>query len=200
MTTQQAEVGVLGGSGFYRFLPEVAMCSVDTPFGAPSDEIAIGAVEGRQVAFLPRHGSGHTIPPHSINYRANLWALKELGVSRIIAPCAVGSLRADLTPRDFVVPDDYINLTSGRAQTYYDGPKVCHVHLGEHRYCPDLRSRAFAALRSEGLEARDGGTVAVVNGHRFSTPAESRMLQQWGADLVNMTQYPEAYVARELGL
>lgn len=198
--SDHADVGVFGGSGFYRFLPEVEMFEVETPFGPPSDKIAVGDVEGRRVAFLPRHGADHTIPPHCINYRANVWAMKELGASKIIAPCAVGSLRRDITPKDFVVTDDYINATSGREQTFHNGPKILHVFLGAHRYCPDLRTRAVSALKQQEVTVHDGGTVAVVNGPRFSTPAESRMFRQAGADIISMTQYPEAYLARELGL
>lgn len=198
----QAEIGVIGGSGFYRLFGQEATQRVHltTPYGDPSDAVTVGAIAGRSVAFLPRHGSGHTIPPHRINYRANLWVLNSLGVTRVIAPCAVGSLRAELAPGDVVVCDQFIDATKGRRDdTFFDGPEVAHLSA-PRPYCPVMRAAAAAASRGAGLTAHDAGTVVVVEGPRFATEAESRRYRQMGGDLLNMTQYPEVVLARELGL
>lgn len=198
----QAEIGVIGGSGFYHLFGEqpTKRMHVTTPYGDPSDVLTVGAVAGRTVAFLPRHGSGHTIPPHRINYRANLWAFDSLGVTRVVAPCAVGSLRIELAPGDVVVCDQFIDATRGRRDdTYFNGPEVAHLSA-PRPYCPLLGAAAAAASRDAGLTAHDGGTVVVVEGPRFSTVAESRRYRQMGGDLLNMTQYPEVVLARELGL
>jgi 5'-methylthioadenosine phosphorylase len=195
-----AEIAVIGGSGFYSFLDDPVAVDVDTPYGEPSGAVTVGQVGGRRVAFLPRHGAGHTIPPHRLNYRANLWALRSLGVTRVIAPSAVGSLRPDLHPGDFVVLDQLVDRTSGRADTYLDGPQVDHVGFADP-YCPELAG----LLAATGAERPDTtvhptGTVVVIQGPRFSTRAESRWFRSAGWDVVNMTQYPEAVLARELGL
>ena len=198
----RAEIGVIGGSGFYHlFGPDShGGVGVPTPYGDPSDSVTLGDVAGRSVAFIPRHGAGHTIPPHRINYRANLWALSSLGVTRVIAPCAAGSLRPDLARGDVVVCDQLIDATKGRrADTYFDGPEVAHLSAARP-YCAELRAAAAASVRAAGLVARDGGTVVVIEGPRFSTEAESRMHRSHGADVINMTQYPEVALARELGL
>jgi len=194
-----AEIGVFGGSGFYAFLDDVEEVVVETPYGAPSAPVAIAEVGGRRIAFLPRHGRGHELPPHRINYRANLWALRELGVRRVLGPCACGALRPELERGDFVVCDQYVDRTSGRAATFYDGPEVLHVSAAEP-YCPDLRRVLVESAREVGITAHDGGTVVVVEGPRFSTAAESRWFGSMGWDVVNMTQYPEAHLARELEL
>jgi 5'-methylthioadenosine phosphorylase len=196
----KAEVGVFGGSGFYRFLDDVEFVDVDTPYGAPSDRVAIGEVGGVRVAFLPRHGSRHTLPPAAINYRANVWALKELGVGRVIAPTAAGSLQAHVRPGDFVVCDQFVDRTQGRADTFYpDGPAVAHVSAADP-YCPVLRELAVAVGRDLGVTMHERGTVVVVQGPRFSTRAESRWFSAMGWEVINMTQYPEAILARELEL
>jgi len=195
-----ASVGVFGGSGFYRLLHDVEMIEVDTPYGPPSDRVAIGVVEGVPVAFLPRHGSGHTLPPAAINYRANVWALKELGVTRVIAPTAAGSLQAHVRPGDFVVCDQFVDRTNGRQDTYYpDGPTVAHVGSADP-YCPVMRELATAVGREQGVTMHDGGTVVVIQGPRFSTRAESRWFASQGWRVVNMTPYTEAILARELEL
>jgi 5'-methylthioadenosine phosphorylase len=199
MTGETAEIGVIGGSGLYRFLDGAAPLSVETPYGPPSDAVTVAELEGRRVAFLPRHGARHTIPPHRINYRANVWALHSLGVRRVLAPCAVGSLRAEHGPGTVLVCDQLVDRTSGRADTYFDGPEVAHLSVADP-YCEELRPPAVRAARDAGLAARDGGTVVVVNGPRFSTRAESRWFAGAGWDVVNMTQYPEAVLARELGM
>lgn len=196
----KAEIGVIGGSGFYRLLDDVESIRVDTPYGEPSDEIGIGRVGDRGVAFIPRHGRKHTLPPAAINYRANLWALHSLGVRRVIAPSAAGSLQPDLKPGDLVICDQFVDRTSGRKDTYFDtGPKVAHVSTA-HAYCPVLRELAFTAARHAALPVHDRGTVVIIQGPRFSTYAESRWFSSMGWHLVNMTQYPEVALARELEL
>ena len=192
-----AGIGLFGGSGFYSFLENADELAVHTPYGPPSDRVAVGEVEGRQVAFLPRHGRGHSIPPHRINYRANLWAFRELGVRRVIAPCAVGSLQRDLAPGTFVVCDQLVDRTSGRPDTFYDGPVVTHIGFADP-YCSELRSLAAdrgAALR---IPLRPAGTGVVIQGPRFSTRAESAFYSAQGWDVIGMTQYPEAVLAREM--
>jgi len=193
----QAEIGIFGGSGFYRFAEGLEEVRVETPYGAPSDDVLIGEVRGRRVAFLARHGRGHTLPPHRINYRANLWAMKELGVTRIVGPCAAGSLQAHVGLGHFVVCDQYVDRTSGRVHTFYDGPITTHVSAADP-YCPELRPLAVAAGRELGIEVHDGGTVVVIEGPRFSTKAESRWFTGMGWEVINMTQYPECHLAREL--
>ena len=200
MTPSGATVGVFGGSGFYRFLEDVDQLEVETPFGPPSDRVAVGSLEGIRVAFIPRHGAHHTLPPAAINYRANLWAMKELGVTRVIAPSAAGSLQARVQPGDFVVPDQFVDRTWGRADTFHpEGPRVAHVEAADP-YCPVLRRLAVEAGRELGVTMHDGGTVVVIQGPRFSTRAESKWFGAQGWEVVNMTQYPEAILARELEL
>ena len=200
MTPSGATVGVFGGSGFYRFLEDVDQLEVETPFGPPSDRVAVGSLEGIRVAFIPRHGAHHALPPAAINYRANLWAMKELGVTRVIAPSAAGSLQARVQPGDFVVPDQFVDRTWGRADTYYaEGPKVAHVSVADP-YCPQLRKLAAAAAAERGVRVHGRGTVVVIQGPRFSTRAESRWFSSMGWEVVNMTQYPEVVLARELEL
>ena len=195
----QADVGIFGGSGFYSFLERVEAVEVDTPYGKPSAPVAIGELGGKRVAFLPRHGVEHELPPHRIPYRANLWALRELGVRRIIGPCASGSLRADLALGEFVVCDQFVDRTWGRGDTFYDGPEATHVSAADP-YCPDLRRLLVETAVELDIPARDGGTVVVVQGPRFSTRAESRWFQSLGWDVINMTAYPECHLARELEL
>jgi 5'-methylthioadenosine phosphorylase len=200
MTGARAQVGVFGGSGFYRLLDDVEHVEVDTPYGAPSDRIAIGLVDGVSVAFLPRHGGRHTLPPAAINYRANVWALKELGVTRVIAPTAAGSLQPGVRPGDFVVCDQFVDRTWGRADSYYaEGPRVAHVGAADP-YCPVMRGLAVDAGRAQGVTMHERGTVVVIQGPRFSTRAESRWFSSAGWEVINMTQYPEVILARELEL
>jgi 5'-methylthioadenosine phosphorylase len=193
----KARIGIFGGSGFYSFLDDVSEERLDTPYGEPSAPISIGNVSGVDVAFLPRHGPKHHLPPHTINYRANLWALNELGVTRIIGPCAAGSLAKDVKPGDFVVCDQMVDHTSGRADTFYEGPVTTHVSFADP-YCPELRKLAIESARDNDISIHERGTVVVVGGPRFSTRAESAWFQQAGWEVINMTQYPEAYLAREL--
>ncbi|WP_347353551.1 MTAP family purine nucleoside phosphorylase, partial [Intrasporangium sp.] len=193
-----AEIGVIGGSGLYDFLDEYETVEVDTPFGAPSDPLAVGLVAGRRVAFVARHGKGHRFAPHRVNYRANLWALRTVGVRQVLAPCAVGSLRAEHGPGAFVIPDQVIDRTWGRAHTFYEaeGP-VVHVGFADP-FCPHGRAAAIASAGRLGHAVAAEGTLVVVNGPRFSSRAESRMNQQVGATIVGMTTMPEAALAREL--
>jgi 5'-methylthioadenosine phosphorylase len=197
MTT--ATIGVFGGSGFYSFLPDAEEVKVSTPYGDPSAPLVVSDVGGRRVAFLPRHGRRHEYPPHKVPYRANLWAMKELGVERVIAPAAAGSLQPHVRRGDFVVCDQLVDRTSGRAATFYDGPETTHVSLADP-YCPELRSVAIEQGRSLGIRMHERGTIVVIEGPRFSTRAESRWFAEAGWEVINMTQYPEAALARELEL
>ena len=196
----RAEIAVIGGSGFYEFLTDSERVSVTTPFGDPSDDVVIGDLEGRRVAFLARHGQHHLIPPHRINYRANLWALRSLGVRQVLAPCAVGSLKPENGPGTLVVPDQVVDRTWGREHTIYDsiGP-VAHVGFADP-YCPGGREAAINAGRAAGESVVAAGTLVVVNGPRFSSRAESLWHQQAGWTVVGMTGMPEASIARELAM
>jgi 5'-methylthioadenosine phosphorylase len=196
--SRSATVGVFGGSGFYKLLDDVELVNVSTPYGDPSDRIAVGTVGTRRVAFLARHGSRHTIPPAAINYRANLWAFKELGVERVIGPNASGSLQANVKPGSFVVCDQFVDRTWGRNDSYHmEGPRVAHLSAADP-YCPQLRSLAVEIGREQSIEMHDGGTVVVIQGPRFASRAESRWYGKQGWHVINMTQYPEAVLAREL--
>jgi 5'-methylthioadenosine phosphorylase len=192
-------IGVFGGSGFYSFVEDVEEVTVETPYGAPSAPFFVGDVGGKTVAFLPRHGVNHELPPHRIPYRANVWAMRELDVRRIIGPNASGALKADLRLGEFVVCDQFVDRTSGRADTFYDGPETTHVSAADP-YCPDLRRLLVETARELEIPVRDGGTVVTIQGPRFSTRAESRWFQDAGWDVINMTAYPEGYLARELEL
>ncbi|MGI8614085.1 MAG: S-methyl-5'-thioadenosine phosphorylase [Nocardioidaceae bacterium] len=202
-----APIGVIGGSGFYTFLDDPVERPVETPYGPPSAPLSLGTVRApagdrpagdRPVAFLPRHGAGHAFPAHRVNYRANLWALRSVGVRQIVAPCAVGSLRPDLGPGTLVVPDQLVDRTTSRVQTYFDSG-ACHIEFADP-YCPRLRAQVLDGLRRGGAEPVAGGTMVVIEGPRFSTRAESKSYAAAGWSLVNMTGHPEAVLARELGL
>jgi 5'-methylthioadenosine phosphorylase len=193
------DVGVFGGSGFYTFLDSVEELSVDTPFGPPSAPVAVGHVDGRRVAFIPRHGGTHAHAPALVPSRANLWALHSLGVRQVIGPCAAGSLSPTVHPGEFVVLDQLVDRTWGRADTYYDAGNTHHVSFADP-YCTELGKLAVAAGHHIGVTMHGRGTVVVVQGPRFSSRAESRWYRSQGWDVVNMTQYPEAYLARELGM
>ncbi len=192
-----ADIGIFGGSGFYELLDEAEEARVETPYGAPSDCLMLGKLAGKRVAFLPRHGKKHDIPPHKINYRANIWAMKSLGVSRIISPCAAGSLQKHVKPGEFVICDQFVNKTWGREDTFFDGPITTHVSPAEP-YCPELRSIAFASAKESQIPVHDKGTILVIQGPRFSTKAESKFYTSLGWEVINMTQYPEVYLAKEL--
>lgn len=197
----RADVGIIGGSGLYSFLAQrgdAREVTVDTPYGAPSDPLVLGDVADRTVAFLPRHGRDHRLPPHRINYPANMWALRSVGVRQVLAPCAVGSLRPGLGPGALVVPDQLVDRTSGRVSTFYDVGAV-HVPFADP-YCPSGRAAVLAAATAADWEPVDGGTMCVIGGPRFSTRAESESYAAAGWSLVNMTGQPEAVLARELAL
>ncbi len=196
----RAEIGIFGGSGFYDFAEgDVEEVYLDTPYGPPSDKIALMTVAGRRVAFLPRHGKAHTIPPHKVPYRANLWALQSLGVTRVLAPSAVGSLQANIAPGDIVINDQFVDRTTGRPDTFYDGPVVTHVSSA-NVYCPQMRQLAVSAAKENGVPVHETGTVVVIQGPRFSSKAESQWFTQMGWNIVSMTQYPEMMLAHELSL
>jgi len=196
----RADIGVIGGSGFYEFLTDTERISVTTPFGDPSDDVVIGDLAGRRVAFLARHGQGHRFPPHRVNYRANLWALRSVGVRQVLAPCAVGSLKPQHGPGAIVVPDQVVDRTWGRDHTVYDavGP-VVHVGFADP-YCPRGREAVIDAGHAAGKKMVVAGTLVVINGPRFSSRAESLWHQQAGWTVVGMTGMPEASIARELAM
>jgi 5'-methylthioadenosine phosphorylase len=197
--TDRAEIGVFGGSGFYSLLEDVREVKVDTPYGPPSDSFFLATVAGRGVAFLPRHGRRHTIPPHRINYRANVWAMRSLGVQAVIAPCAAGSLQLHVKPGDFVVCDQFVDRTRTRPHTFYDGPIVTHLSSAD-TYDPTLRALAIRTITDHGIEVHDRGTMVVIEGPRFSTKAESKWFSDAGWEVIGMTGYPEAWLCRELGM
>ncbi|MGH9114620.1 MAG: S-methyl-5'-thioadenosine phosphorylase [Acidimicrobiales bacterium] len=221
---EPADIAVIGGSGFYRLLDDATAVEVETPFGRPSSPITFGSFAGRPVAFLARHGERHHLAPHAINSRANLWALRDLGVTQVFGPCAAGSLRPEIGPGDLVVLDQLVDRTWGRPSTFLDGggasgplegpgtPVVEHVGFADP-YCPTLRGALISAASGGAAGAcphpcagwpagavHERGTVVVIQGPRFSTRAESNWYAGAGATVINMTQYPEAYLARELGM
>jgi 5'-methylthioadenosine phosphorylase len=189
-----ADIGVIGGSGFYTFLSDAQTVELDTPFGPPSEPPVVGDLDGREVAFIPRHGADHRFPPHRVNYRANLWVLRELGVRQVLGLCAVGSLKPELVPGTFVVPDQYVDRTWGRAHTVYDGQPVVHTSAADP-YCPTGRATVIATGN-----VVPEGTMVVINGPRFSTRAESQWHAAQGWSIVGMTGAPEASIARELAV
>ncbi|MCA9798626.1 MAG: S-methyl-5'-thioadenosine phosphorylase [Cyanobacteria bacterium HKST-UBA06] len=199
MSTIHADIGVFGGSGFYDFIENAQTVQVETPYGLTSSDITVGNIAGKQVAFLPRHGLRHTIPPHKINFRANVWAFKKLGVSKVIAPCAVGSLKQEVKPGQFVFCDQYVNRTYRRVDTFFDGPVIRHVSAADP-YDEQLRQLAIESARQTGVEYHPTGTVVVIEGPRFSTRAESDWYRQAGWDVINMTQYPEVHLVKELDM
>jgi 5'-methylthioadenosine phosphorylase len=192
-------IGIFGGSGLYQLLEGAREVTIDTPYGPPSDSIWLGELSGRQVAFMPRHGRDHTIPPHRLNFRANLYAMRQARVGRILAPCAVGSLQAKIAPGHVVIPDQFVDRTWGRADTYWDGPSVQHVSAADP-YCPELGAEAAAAAARQGATVHQGQTLVVIQGPRFSTRAESRWFSGQGWGVIGMTGYPESILARELGI
>ncbi len=199
MTLPSAQVGVFGGSGFYSFLDDAHEVTIETPWGPTSAPITIGRLGDTDVAFIARHGRHHQHLPHEVPARANLWAMRVLGVRRIIGPCTVGSLRVDYAPADFVVLDQIVDRTWGRPSTFFDRGGVFHLPFADP-YCPSMRNVALAAGNRSGVTMHDGGTVVVIPGPRFSTRAESRWYREQGWDVVNMTQHPEAALAAELGM
>lgn len=193
---QQAQIGVFGGSGFYDLLDNPGELELKTAFGEPSAKIRLGEIAGKKVAFIPRHGDNHTIPPHKVNYKANIEAFKQLGVRQIIAPCAAGSLQPQVKPGDFVVLDQFVDRTRGRDDTFFNGPQVAHIGAADP-YCSRLGQQAIKSCQDLKIPIHEAGTVVVVNGPRFSTRAESKWFTSQGWQVINMTQYPECILARE---
>lgn len=192
-------LGIFGGSGFYELLQNQEEIEVGTPYGLPSDKLMKGRLEGHDVVFLPRHGRGHKFPPHKIPYRANLYAMKELGVTKIIAPSAVGSLHREIAPGTFVVCDSYIDRTRrGGEDTFFEGPEVRHMSSVDP-YCENLRQNVLRACKKVNVPTKEKGTIVVINGPRFSTISESKWFSTF-ADIIGMTGYPEVVLANELGL
>lgn len=193
----EAKIGIFGGSGLYKFFEKGKWIEVKTPYGKPSDKIFLTEYKGKKIAFLPRHGRKHQFPPHKINYRANLFAFKKLGVQRIIAPTAAGSLQFRLRRRDFVVCDQFVDRTKNRKDTFFDGPRTVHISSAEP-YCPELRKITIKACQKNKIRVHKKGTAVVIQGPRFSTRAESRWFSSRGWEVINMTQYPEVVLAKEL--
>lgn len=194
-----ADIGIFGGSGFYKLLDNPQEVVVETPYGAPSGRYMLGTLGGKKVAFLPRHGAHHELPPHKINYRANVWGMNWLGCKYIISPCAAGSLQTHVAPGEFVVCDQFVDRTSGRIDTFYDGPVTTHVSAAEP-YCAEMRRLAIQAAKDCGIKVHEKGTVVVIQGPRFSSKAESKWFTSMGWEVINMTQYPEAHLCRELNM
>jgi 5'-methylthioadenosine phosphorylase len=197
MSDKQPRIGIIGGSGVYdpSLFENVESVKVATPYGAPSGPIDVGDFMGVRIAFLPRHGKGHTLPPHMVPYRANIWALKSLGVERIISPCAVGSLQMKYKPGTILLPDQFIDFTKGRQYTFYDGGKTVHVSTADP-FCPELRKIIFDTGKKLKVPIFEKGTYITIEGPRFSTRAESRMFRQF-ADIIGMTLNPEIQLAVE---
>ena len=195
----RADIGVFGGSGFYSFLEDIEEINVETPYGKTSDSLFLGKIGNHRVAFMPRHGRNHSIPPHLVNFRANVWAMKHIGCKRVISPCAAGSLQKDVKPGDFVICDQFVDWTDSRKTSFYEGPVVQHPSPADP-YCPELRNLAIETGRKLGINIHDKGTVVVINGPRFSTKAESAFFTRQGWEVINMTAYPEAYLVKELNM
>mgnify|MGYP001766931255 FL=1 len=196
--TEEFAFGIIGGSGLYGFagLQNVETIEVDTPFGKPSSPIVIGEVKGKKLAFLARHGIGHILSPSEVNYRANIYAFKELGIGKIISVSAVGSLRADYAPGHIVVPDQVFDFTKGRQRSFFGEGIVAHISTAEP-FCPKLSAQLLKALREQDVVVHEGGTYITIEGPRFSTRGESNTFRSWGMSLVGMTASPEVFLARE---
>ncbi|MGA1825580.1 MAG: S-methyl-5'-thioadenosine phosphorylase [bacterium] len=195
------KIGLIGGSGFDdpKLIDNIEHIEMSTPFGSPSDALTIGNFEGIDLVILARHGREHTIYPTGVNYRANIWAMKELGVTHIIATTAVGSLREKIAPGHLVFPDQFIDRTTKRPSTFYEKGKICHIPMAEP-FCPKLRKIFKKTAKSLSCTCHDQGTVVTIEGPRFSTKAESFMFRAWGADIINMSTVPEVVLAREAGI
>ncbi len=201
----QADIGVFGGSGFYSFLKDIEEVKVYTPYGETSDSVFIGTIGNHKVAFMPRHRRDHSIPPHQVNYRANVWAMKRLGCKRVISPCAAGSLQKEIQPGHFVICDQFVDWTDGRKSTFFENVSVFEGKAVQHpspaqTYCPQLRELAVQTAKKLNIPVHAQGTVVVINGPRFSTKAESAFFTNQGWHVINMTAFPEAYLAKELNM
>ncbi|NQU77119.1 S-methyl-5'-thioadenosine phosphorylase [Candidatus Falkowbacteria bacterium] len=193
-------IGIIGGSGLenLNILEDKKEEKVDTPFGRTSDILTVGKIRGVEVVIIPRHGKGHTIKPTDVNYQANIWAMKELGVTHILAPTACGSLKEEIRPGDFVILDQFIDRTTKREQSFYEG-RVCHIGMAEP-FCEKLRNLIYNTSKDLGFSAHPKGTIVTIEGPRFSTKAESNLFRFWGGDVINMTTVPEVVLAREAGI
>ena len=193
-----AEIGIFGGTGIYDsgLLKDSKEISIDTPYGKTSDSITVGEFNGKKVAFMPRHGKKHTIPPHLINFRANIWAFKELGVKRIIAPSAVGSLKEEFEPGNLALPSQFIDFTKSRKGTFSEDGKVIHISVADP-FCPELQKVILNVTKIQGIKIHQDCTYVCIEGPRFSTKAESRFFRTTGADIIGMTLVPECQLARE---
>ena len=195
---ESAEIGIFGGTGIYDsgLLNDSKEITIETPYGKTSDSITIGEFNGRKLAFMPRHGKKHTIPPHLINFRANIWAFKELGVKRIIAPSAVGSLKEDFQPGHFALPSQFIDFTKSRKGTFSENGRVIHISVADP-FCPELQNVVLDAVKDQEIEIHKDCTYVCIEGPRFSTKAESKFFRTTGADIIGMTLVPECQLARE---
>ena len=197
--SSQADIGIIGGSGVYKILPQAKIVKVTTPYAKKAVPVFYGQLAGKAIAFIARHGVEHSIPPHLINYRANIFALHKLGVQSIISSGAVGSLRREMKPGQIVLADQFIDRTKSRPDTFVSGPRVEHLSAAD-MYCPKLRRLASQSCRELGISCHDQATVVVINGPRFSSRAESLWFKKMGWDILSMTQYPENVLAAELGI
>jgi 5'-methylthioadenosine phosphorylase len=198
MTDSRADIGIFGGTGIYDsgLLHDSKEITVETPYGKTSDTITIGEFQNKKIAFMPRHGKKHSITPHMINYRANIWAFKELGITRIIAPSAVGSLKEEIKPGHFVLPTQFIDFTKSRKNSFYDSDKVVHISVADP-FCPELQKITADVTKNQNLTMHQNCTYVCIEGPRFSTKAESKFYKSTGADIIGMTLVPECQLARE---
>ena len=199
MSNNLATIGIFGGSGFYKFLDDIKEVTIDTPYGKTSDALMLGSIGNKKVAFMPRHGRNHSIAPHKVNYRANVWAMKEIGCKVVISPCAAGSLQKHVKPGDIVFCDQYVDWTKGRLDTYFDQEDIQHISAADP-YCPKLTEIAIKCGKDLGYDIHDHGTVVVIQGPRFNTKSESAFFTRQGWEVINMTQYPEVHLVKELGM
>jgi len=195
---KNVEIGIFGGTGIYDsgLLENTQEIDIDTPYGKPSDTITVGTFKGRKIAFLPRHGKKHSIPPHKINFKANIWAFKELGITRIIAPSAVGSLKEEFEPGHFALPTQFLDFTKSRDGSFSDNGKVIHISVADP-FCPELQTSILDVTNNQDLEMHKDCTYVCIEGPRFSTKAESKFFRTTGADIIGMTLVPECQLARE---
>ena len=198
MTDDTAEIGIFGGTGIYdsELLQDSKEITIETPYGKTSDTITIGEFEGKRIAFMPRHGKKHSIPPHLINYCANIWAFKELGITRIISPMAVGSLKEEIKPGDFVLPTQFIDFTKSRRNSFSEDGRVIHISVADP-FCPDLQEIVSETAGNQSITLHKDCTYACIEGPRFSTKAESKFYKSTGSDIIGMTLVPECQLARE---
>jgi 5'-methylthioadenosine phosphorylase len=192
------EIGIFGGTGIYDsgILEDAKEISIDTPYGKPSDSITVGIFKGRKIAFLPRHGKKHTVPPHLINYKANIWAFKELGITRIIAPSAVGSLKEEIEPGHFALPTQFLDFTKSRDGSFSENGRVIHISVADP-FCPELQSSILKVVKEQNFHIHKDCTYVCIEGPRFSTKAESKFYRSTGAGIIGMTLVPECQLARE---